>query len=329
MEADMRDLFSYIIALVVVGAFAVVGCAKDGPVDTTNWSVSEGQQMLGAGTGPPRGCATRTPTAEEMKAVHDHLLARAAAKGKPGGGGGGGGGGGTTTSPPTFTAGTIEIPVSFHVINKGAGIENGDVPQSQIDAQIAVLNEAYAGGGDSATTPFTFTLVSVDRTTNAAWYDMGYGSQAEKDAKAALRQGGASTLNLYSANLSGGLLGWATFPNSYAGSPTMDGVVLLYSSLPGGSAVPYDLGDTATHEVGHWLGLYHTFQGGCKGSGDYVSDTEPERSAAYGCPAARDTCRGGSVDPIYNFMDYTDDACMYQFTGWQAARMNDMFAAYR
>jgi hypothetical protein len=219
------------------------------------------------------------------------------------------------------------INVYFHVINKGTGIANGDIPQSQIDAQMDVLNDAFASTG------WSFNLVQVTRTTNATWYTMGFNSQAEAQAKAALRQGTADDLNVYTANLGGGLLGWATFPSSYDRHPSDDGVVILYSSVPGGSAAPYNLGDTATHEVGHWMGLYHTFQGGCAkqaNKGDQVGDTPAERDPAFGCPVGRDSCpRVAGLDPIRNFMDYTDDDCMFQFTAGQDARMDAQFTAYR
>jgi Pregnancy-associated plasma protein-A len=220
------------------------------------------------------------------------------------------------------TGGTINV--YFHVINKGSGISNGDIPNSAITAQIAVLNNAFGQWG------WSFNLADTTRTTNATWYTMGPGSAAETQAKNALRQGSADDLNIYSANPGGGYLGWATFPQNYASDPKDDGIVVLFSSLPGGAADPYNEGDTATHEVGHWMGLFHTFQGGCaKKGGDQVSDTPPERSPAYGCPAGRDTCRGGGLDPIENFMDYTDDDCMNEFTVGQDARMDALFTTYR
>ena len=224
------------------------------------------------------------------------------------------------------TGGTISV--YFHVIISGSGIANGDVTTAMITNQINVLNNAYASSG------WAFTLVSTDRTTNATWFNNCATSSTESQIKNALRQGTADDLNIYTCNPSGGLLGWATFPSSYTGNPKNDGVVCLYSSLPGGSAVPYNLGDTATHEIGHWMGLYHTFQGGCARSatsgGDLVADTPAEKSAAFGCPTGRDSCRNiAGLDPITNFMDYTDDACMFQFTSGQDGRMDSQFTTYR
>jgi hypothetical protein len=219
------------------------------------------------------------------------------------------------------TGGTISV--YFHVVNGGSGVSNGDLSQQMITDQISVLNAAYAPWG------WSFNLVAVDRTTNASWYNNCYGA-GEAPMKAALHQGSADDLNLYSCNPSNGILGYATFPSSYSSKPSLDGVVLLHSSLPGGSAVPYNLGDTATHEVGHWLGLYHTFQGGCNGNGDQVSDTAPEKSAAFGCPVGRDSCtKKSGADPITNFMDYTDDSCMDRFSSGQDARMDAQFTTYR
>jgi hypothetical protein len=220
------------------------------------------------------------------------------------------------------------IDVHFHVVSADNG-STGNISDQMINSQMNVLNAAFANWG------WSFRLVSTTRTPNSTWFNGCYGS-AETAMKNALHQGSADDLNIYTCNPSNGILGYATFPSSYSSAPSKDGVVLLYSSLPGGTAAPYNLGDTGTHEVGHWMGLYHTFQGGCARSetngGDYVSDTPAERSAAYGCPSGRDTCTGSrfpGLDPISNFMDYTDDFCMDRFSTGQDARMDSLFTTYR
>ncbi|KAF4619258.1 hypothetical protein D9613_005392 [Agrocybe pediades] len=220
------------------------------------------------------------------------------------------------------------IEVYFHVIQGGSTLALGNVPDSQIQAQIDVLNEDYSASGR------TFVLKNITRTTNSNWFkSVGPSTSLQTTMKNTLRVGGAATLNIYSVGFQSGsgsgLLGYATFPSSYKSAPKDDGVVILYSSLPGGSTTNYNFGQTATHEVGHWAGLYHTFQGGCSGTGDSVSDTPPEASAASGCPTGRDTCSGGGVDPIHNYMDYSYDSCMTEFTAGQITRMNSQLATYR
>lgn len=225
----------------------------------------------------------------------------------------------------------IKVPTIFHVIRSGDAVSQGNLTDATIKAQMAQLNTAYTGqeSGPGVKTGFKFVLKKTTRTTNADWFNLSYGGSDEIAMKNALREGGPETMNLYSARLGGGLLGWATFPSGYGGNPKYDGVVILDTSVPGGSAAPYNEGDTATHEAGHWLGLYHTFQGGCSGSGDQIADTPPESSPAFGCPTGRDTCSGGGADPIKNYMDYSDDSCMDMFTKDQKTRMKQQWAAYR
>lgn len=217
------------------------------------------------------------------------------------------------------------IPVAFHVVyseTRRTGIE-GYVPLAQIEAQIDVLNAAYAGTG------FEFYLASHDYTLRKTWFTGCYGG-GERKMKQALAVDPATTLNIYTCKPSGGILGWSYLPWSLPEDSYYHGVVALYSSLPGGTAAPYNEGDTVTHEVGHYLGLYHTFQNGCVAPGDEVDDTPYEASAAFGCPLGRDSCPElPGLDPIENFMDYTDDACMLEFTPDQADRMVLMVDLYK
>ena len=276
-----------------------------------------------------RKCITRQADDLEMEQIDKKLAANRASQG-----GGNGGGGGSTDASRLYANGSITIPVFFHVVSRTDGV--GNIPDAWINAQIAAMNEHYAGQDTpvyrttAANMSFRFMLAAVTRTVNNTWYAAGPGSTAESQMKNALRQGSADDLNFYT-NSGGGYLGWATFPSDYSSRPKMDGVVCYWASLPGSSYAPYNEGDTGTHEVGHWLGLYHTFQGGCNGSGDSVADTPAERSATFGCPSGSlDTCKNkAGLDPYENFMDYTDDPCMYKFSAGQADRTDSMWSTYR
>ena len=291
----MRNVFGK--AVVTFGAVAAMtGC---GPVDEAEQVAQE--QVVDA-----RNCGNPDLDPEvvaQIEARFERLKAEQALRGE-------------------VNAQAVSIPVYFHVIRTSSG--TGGVTTTQINNQITVMNNAFAAAG------FSFYLAATDYSNNDSWYTAAPGTTAEANMKNTLRKGTADDLNFYTNNPGNGLLGWATFPWSYSGNPKMDGVVVKAGSLPGGSTTNYNECDTGTHEVGHWMGLYHTFQGGCTSPGDSVSDTPYEYSGASGCPTGRDSCTSLSgLDPIENFMDYSYDSCMYKFSPGQNSRANSMWTNYR
>jgi hypothetical protein len=222
----------------------------------------------------------------------------------------------------------VTIRTWVHVIRKNTTVAGGNVPARWIHDQMKVLNDSFSGRTGGARTGFRFELAGVTRTTNPGWFTLtGYGQ--DEAMKEALKVGGPETLNLYTAKLGANLLGYAYLAQDAAGVGPLDGVVIHFQSMPGGHFEVYSEGDTATHEIGHWLDLFHTFEGGCEGAGDHVADTAPEASPAFNCPEGRDTCVGDGLDPITNFMDYTQDSCMFEFTEGQAVRMQQAWLAFR
>jgi hypothetical protein len=218
---------------------------------------------------------------------------------------------------------SASVPVYVHVMLSTSGA--GDVTDSQISQQIAELNQDYAGqeSSQAANTGFTFYLAGTERIKNDQWHNDKQSSQYRSQT----RKGGKNALNIWLVDFS--YLGIATFPWDYASQPKIDGIRVQYSSLPGGSATNYNEGKTASHEAGHWFGLYHTFQGGCTSTNDSVSDTPAQSSASSGCPTGRDSCSLPGLDPIHNYMDYSYDSCYNQFTPGQSTRMSNMWTAYR
>jgi len=276
----------------------------------------------GAGsTGPSAGCDSheqevvftgRGSQVREPDLGQTHADLPAEAKGK---------------APASFAT---TVPAYIHVVTDGS---IGALTDAQIAAQMRVLNATFGGREGGAETGFSFVLAGVTRTDNAAWFYAGPGGVNENSMKKTLRQGGPGALNFYSTT-AGPYLGWAYLPDivTKSGQAHLDGVVIDWESLPGTSDAydgQYDEGKTATHEVGHWLNLEHTFYGGCSAKGDFVDDTPAQKTPTRGCPEGKDTCAAPGLDPIHNYMDYSFDSCYNQFTQGQTQRMRDAWLLHR
>ncbi|KID92005.1 metalloprotease 1 precursor [Metarhizium guizhouense ARSEF 977] len=197
---------------------------------------------------------------------------------------------------------TITVQTYLHVIAKDNTVAGGYLSRETMLAQMDQLNNDFAGTG------FGFSLADIDWT------------------------GSYSTLNLYFQDYLEG--GYSTRPkNVDRGSDAffLDGCYISKNVVPGGSSEIFPQGKIAAHEVGHWLFLYHTFDGGCVGEGDEVDDTPAEkpRIARNECPVGRDSCQGGGPDPIHNHMIYTTDSCRTEFTPGQISRMHTAWVTYR
>ncbi|KAF4617517.1 hypothetical protein D9613_006331 [Agrocybe pediades] len=214
--------------------------------------------------------------------------------------------------------------VHFTIVAANMTERAGWVPNSQIEAQMKMLNERYAGTGVS------WRHAGITRVLSRYWHDsIEAGLQQTNDMHSLFRTGKSTTMNVYTVGFTDASLnGYSTLPVNYARNPIEDGVVIFFATLPGGLSLERQ-GGTLIHEAGHWLGLRHTFQGGCTGVGDGVDDTPPQREEHYGCPIGADTCPGGGPDPIYNFMDYTSEECRTEFTPGQISLMQKSIAAFR
>lgn len=247
--------------------------------------------------------------------------------------------------------GIITIPVVFHVVYNTA---SQNISNALIQAQLNQLNLDYSRtNSDWTNTPsvfqpfagnmeIQFCLASVDptgapttgirrkqTTTTSFSTNDGVKTGTLTGTSGGLTGWSSSSyLNVWVCNLSGGVLGYAQFPG---GSASTDGVVLQWNTVGSvttpNTGTPYNLGRTATHEVGHWLNLRHIW-GDANCGNDQVTDTPTQQGANYGCPTfPQVSCSNGPNGAMFmNYMDYTDDACMYMFSNGQVARANALFA---
>jgi hypothetical protein len=171
----------------------------------------------------------------------------------------------------------IKISVYWHVITSANGTM-GNIREKTVRDSLNVLTREFAPA-------FSFHLAGVDYTDQNEWFDL-FADLEDVDMrrmKRSLKLGGMKVLNIYSTTLLDGVIGISSFPQDYAKNPTQDGVVIHFQTLPGGSYSGVNQGKTLVHEVGHWLGLYHIFEGGCSFPNDFVEDTRPQADIAVGC----------------------------------------------
>jgi hypothetical protein len=232
--------------------------------------------------------------------------------------------------------GKIEIPVTVNVLYRTAA-EN--ISLAQIQSQIDILNKDFNAtnsdfnqvpalfAGVKANVGITFVLVGGYRksTTRTSWGttdDMKRASTGGIDPTSP-----TTTLNLWICTIGGGILGYAQFPG---GASSTDGVAIdsKYIGSTGTAIAPFNLGRTATHEVGHWMNLRHIWGDATCGS-DLVSDTPTHNAANYGVPAYPhySACSGNPVEMTMNYMDYTDDRGMYMFSAGQKSRVAAIFVS--
>ncbi|KAI0517741.1 hypothetical protein F5B22DRAFT_645447 [Xylaria bambusicola] len=220
-----------------------------------------------------------------------------------------------------------EIPtvnVYFQVLASSEKPEDGWVADDLLQKQMDVLNDNFNKHG------IKFQLAKTIRTINETWAR----GQDINFMASQLRMGSYSDLNIYlHLNLTGGAAGVCTIPVPVNGAGTynFDGCQILTSSLP--DDAPYtglNDGKAGVHEVGHWFGLFHTFENGCNSPGDYVDDTPSEAlPPGRGCEI-RNSCPGQpGNDPIHNHMSYTGSDCHTEFTLGQQIRMHNQWAVYR
>lgn len=218
----------------------------------------------------------------------------------------------------------VVIPVAFHVIRTDDGLV-GHVTTDQINQQIDVLNAAFVNS------IFRFSLHSVGQVNNSVWFNW----VDEGVMKQTLVIDPAHVMNIYSLEMPAPTLGVSEYAGTYPEDGYLSGIILDYKTFPGGSEPNFGEGDNAVHEVGHFTGLIHTFEGGCGAlpeHTDLVDDTPYEETPDVfpsPCINGYNTCDQPGDDPIHNYMSYTDDACKYEFTPGQIVRLEEQMTLFR